>query len=83
MSDLRIRNPCRTARRGASAQLLDGEGVLRSGAGDFSASPQDALFRQTLIYCPDDAAPAGVTLVEEFFTGQTAKDFKFERPCCQ
>jgi ABC-type branched-subunit amino acid transport system substrate-binding protein len=62
---------------------VDYEGMLPSGAGNFSASPQEALFRQSLIYRPDDAAPTGVTLVEDFFTGSTAKDFKFEKPCYQ
>ncbi len=62
---------------------VDYEGMLPSGAGNFSASAQDALFRQSLIYRPDDAAPTGVTLVEDFFTGSTAKDFKFEKPCYQ
>ncbi|MFD9701881.1 ABC transporter substrate-binding protein [Lentzea sp. NPDC059081] len=62
---------------------VDYEGMLPSGAGNFSASPQDGAFRQTLLYKPDDAAPTGVSLVEEFFTGPTAKDFKFEKPCYQ
>ena len=62
---------------------VDYEGMLPSGAGNFSASAQDALFRQSLIYRPDDAAPTGVTLVEDFFTGPAAKDFKFEKPCRQ
>ncbi|HEX8865081.1 MAG TPA: hypothetical protein VF821_05435, partial [Lentzea sp.] len=62
---------------------VDYEGMLPSGAGNFSASAQDAVFRQSLIYRPDDAAPTGVTLVEDFFTGSTAKSFKFEKPCYQ
>ncbi|GLY53242.1 ABC transporter substrate-binding protein [Lentzea sp. NBRC 102530] len=62
---------------------VDYEGMLPSGAGNFSASPQDALFRQSTLYQPDDASPTGVTLVEDFFTGSTAKDFKFEKPCYQ
>ncbi|MET9229409.1 ABC transporter substrate-binding protein [Lentzea sp. NPDC003310] len=62
---------------------VDYEGMLPSGAGNFSASPQDGLFRQSTLYKPDDASPTGVTLVEDFFTGSTAKDFKFEKPCYQ
>ncbi|GGN22076.1 branched-chain amino acid ABC transporter substrate-binding protein [Lentzea pudingi] len=62
---------------------VDYEGMLPSGAGNFSASPQDGVFRQNTLYKPDDAAPTGVTLVEDFFTGSTAKDFKFDKPCYQ
>ena len=32
---------------------------------------------------PDEAAPSKVSVVEPFFTGPTAKDFKFEKPCYQ
>ncbi|ONI89104.1 branched-chain amino acid ABC transporter substrate-binding protein [Saccharothrix sp. ALI-22-I] len=60
---------------------VDYEGMLPSGAGNFSGNSNDATFRQTLIYKPDDAAATKVTLVEDFFTGPTATDFKFEKPC--
>ncbi|MFI9814625.1 ABC transporter substrate-binding protein [Saccharothrix variisporea] len=62
---------------------VDYEGMLPSGAGKFSGSPNDGVVRQSLIYKPDDAAPTGVTLVEDFFVGSTAKDYKFEKPCYQ
>ncbi|TWP52289.1 ABC transporter substrate-binding protein [Lentzea tibetensis] len=62
---------------------VDYEGMLPSGAGKQTGSPNDHVFRQSLIYKPDDAAPTGVSLVEEFFTGPTAKDFKFDKPCYQ
>ncbi|SDG43611.1 ABC-type branched-chain amino acid transport system, substrate-binding protein [Lentzea fradiae] len=62
---------------------VDYEGMLPSGAGNFSASPQEAAFRQTLLYQPDEAAPTGVSLVEDFFTGPTAKDFTLDKPCYQ
>ena len=32
---------------------------------------------------PDEAAPSGVSELEPFFTGPTAKDFKLEKPCYQ
>ncbi|WP_202919353.1 ABC transporter substrate-binding protein [Saccharothrix deserti] len=68
---------------GAVRQLnsVDYEGMLPSGAGNFSGNANDSTFRQTLIYKPDETAPTAVSLVEDFFTGPTAKDFKFEKPC--
>ncbi|NUT94587.1 MAG: branched-chain amino acid ABC transporter substrate-binding protein, partial [Saccharothrix sp.] len=62
---------------------VDYEGMLPSGAGKFSGSPNDGVVRESLIYKPDDAAPTGVSLVEDFFVGSTAKDYKFEKPCYQ
>ncbi|MCE6994626.1 ABC transporter substrate-binding protein [Saccharothrix sp. S26] len=60
---------------------VDYEGMLPEGAGNFAGNANDAAFRQTLIYKPDEQAATGVGLVEDFFTGPTAKDFKFEKPC--
>ncbi|MFD0203283.1 MULTISPECIES: ABC transporter substrate-binding protein [Saccharothrix] len=60
---------------------VDYEGMLPEGAGNFAGNTNDAAFRQTLIYKPDEQAATGVGLVEDFFTGPTAKDFKFEKPC--
>ena len=60
---------------------VDYEGMLPQGAGNFAGNSNDSSFRQTLIYKPDEQAATGVGLVEDFFTGPTAKDFKFEKPC--
>jgi hypothetical protein len=60
---------------------VDYEGMLPEGAGNFAGNPNDSTFRQTLIYKPDEAGQTGLSLVEDFFTGPTAKDFKFEKPC--
>ncbi|WP_033441635.1 ABC transporter substrate-binding protein [Saccharothrix sp. NRRL B-16314] len=60
---------------------VDYEGMLPEGAGNFAGNPNDSTFRQTLIYKPDEAGQTGLGLVEDFFTGPTAKDFKFEKPC--
>jgi len=62
---------------------VDYEGMLPEGAGNYSGQPNDHAFRQTLIYRPDDSAPTGVSKVADFFTGPTAKDYKFEKPCYQ
>ncbi len=62
---------------------VDYEGMLPEGAGNFAGNSNDSAFRQTLIYKPDEQAATGVGLVEDFFTGPSAKDFKFEKPCYQ
>lgn len=62
---------------------VDYEGMLPDGAGNYTGEPNDNAFRQTLIYRPDDSAPTGVTQVEDFFTGPTARDHKFDKPCYQ
>jgi ABC-type branched-subunit amino acid transport system substrate-binding protein len=59
------------------------EGMLPKGAGNYSGTPNDNVFRQSEIQKPDEAAPSGVSELEPFFTGPTAKDFKFEKPCYQ
>ncbi len=43
----------------------------------------DTVVRQSLLNKPDEAAPSGVGELEPFFTGPTAKDFVFEKPCYQ
>lgn len=62
---------------------VDYEGMLPEGAGNFAGNSNDAAFRQTLIYKPDEQEATGVGVVKDFFTGPTAKDFKFEKPCYQ
>lgn len=66
-----------------SLDTVDYEGMLPSGAGNYSGDSNDAVFRQSLISKPDATADSGVTLVESFFTGPTAKDYTFDKPCYQ
>jgi hypothetical protein len=66
-----------------SLTSVDYEGMLPEGAGNFSASPNEAVFRQSEIHKPDEAALSGISVLEPFFTGPTAKDFTFEKPCYQ
>jgi ABC-type branched-subunit amino acid transport system substrate-binding protein len=66
-----------------SLNAVDYEGMLPSGAGNYSGNANDTVFRQSQIAKPDDAAPSGVSVIEPFFTGPTAKDYKFEKPCYQ
>jgi hypothetical protein len=66
-----------------SLTSVDYEGMLPEGAGNYSVSPNEAVFRQSEIHRPDEAALSGVSVLEPFFTGPTAKDFTFEKPCYQ
>jgi ABC-type branched-subunit amino acid transport system substrate-binding protein len=62
---------------------VDYEGMLPTGAGKYNGNPNDTVVRQSVIAKPDDASPTGVTTVEHFFTGPTAKDYKFTKACYQ
>lgn len=66
-----------------SLTSVDYEGMLPSGSGNYAGDPDKSVVRQSQIAKPDDAAPSGVTVVEPFFTGPTAKDYKFDKPCYQ
>jgi ABC-type branched-subunit amino acid transport system substrate-binding protein len=59
------------------------EGMLPAGAGNYSGTPNEIVFRQSEIHKPDEAASSGVSELEPFFTGPTAKNFVFEKPCYQ
>jgi hypothetical protein len=39
------------------------------------------LRRQNVISKPDDKSPTGVSTVQDFFVGKTAKDYAFDKPC--
>ncbi len=60
---------------------VDYEGTLPPEAGKFAGEPKDRVFRQSLISKPDPAAPTGVTVVKDLFTGPTAKGYDFTKPC--
>ncbi|GIH79585.1 ABC transporter substrate-binding protein [Planobispora longispora] len=64
-----------------SLTTVDYEGMLPPEAGNFSGDPNAATFRQTLINKPDKAAPTGVTIVRDFFTGSTAQSYTMDGPC--
>ncbi|HEU5470500.1 MAG TPA: ABC transporter substrate-binding protein [Actinophytocola sp.] len=66
-----------------SLKSVDYEGMLPQGAGNYADDPNDAVFRQTEISQPDETAASGVKVIEKFFTGPTAKDFDFSKPCYQ
>lgn len=66
-----------------SLKTVDYEGMLPPEAGNFSATGNDAVFRQSLISKVDESSPSGVTVIEKLFTGPTAKDHNFTKPCYQ
>ncbi|WP_319456551.1 MULTISPECIES: ABC transporter substrate-binding protein [unclassified Mycobacterium] len=66
-----------------SLTSVDYEGMLPEGAGNYSGTPNEIVFRRSEIHKPDEAAPSGVSELEPYFTGPTAKDFVFEKPCYQ
>lgn len=66
-----------------SLTSVDYEGMLPPEAGNYSGKPNDRVFRQSLISKPDETAPSGVSVVQDFFTGPTAKGYSLEKPCYQ
>jgi ABC-type branched-subunit amino acid transport system substrate-binding protein len=62
-------------------ESVDYEGMLPEGAGNYAAEPNESVVRQSIINKPDPAAPTGVTLLKDFFVGDTAKDYDFTKPC--
>jgi ABC-type branched-subunit amino acid transport system substrate-binding protein len=66
-----------------SLTSVDYEGMLPEGSGNYSGSPNDDVVRQSEMHKPDRAAVSGIGELEPFFTGPTAADFTFEKPCYQ
>jgi ABC-type branched-subunit amino acid transport system substrate-binding protein len=66
-----------------SLTSVDYEGMLPQGSGNYAGKPNEAAVRQSQIGKPDDAAPSGITVIEPFFTGPTAKGYTFDKPCYQ
>jgi ABC-type branched-subunit amino acid transport system substrate-binding protein len=60
---------------------VDYQGMVPSGAGNYAGSPNDAAVRQSVIAKPDDSSPTGVTTVQDFFVGDTAKGYTLDKPC--
>ena len=50
-------------------------------AGNYAGEPGEAGFRQSVISKVDEAAPTGVSVVEEFFASETAEAYDFSSPC--
>jgi ABC-type branched-subunit amino acid transport system substrate-binding protein len=66
-----------------SLTSVDYEGMLPPGSGNYSGTPNETVVRQSRMAKPDDGAPSGVSEIEPFFTGPTAKDYKLEKRCYQ
>ncbi|MBA2894708.1 ABC transporter substrate-binding protein [Nonomuraea soli] len=66
-----------------SLATVDYEGMLPADAGNFAGDANAATFRQTLINKVDEAAPTGVSMVKDFYTGSTAQGYTMDGPCFQ
>jgi len=64
-----------------SLESVDYEGMLPEEAGNFVGDANDTVFRQSVISKVDKSAPAGVTIVQDFFAGPTAEAYEFTGSC--
>ena len=64
-----------------SLETVDYEGMLPEEAGNRTGDSNETVFRETVISKVDKAAPAGISLVEDFAAGPTVSDYTFEGPC--
>lgn len=64
-----------------SLETVDFEGMLPEEAGNRSGEGNDVVFRQTLINRVDPSAPAGLSILENFFAGPTVSNYEFEGAC--
>ena len=66
-----------------SLETVDYEGMLPVEAGKFGGTPDERVFRQSIISKVDPTAPTGVKVEKDFFTGKTAENHEFTKPCYQ
>jgi ABC-type branched-subunit amino acid transport system substrate-binding protein len=73
----------RTSLFTASRQLtsVDYEGVLPPKAGNFAGDANAHAFRETVISQPDESQVSGIRVLEDFYTGQTARSYSLNEPC--
>ncbi|WP_107705378.1 ABC transporter substrate-binding protein [Nocardioides allogilvus] len=62
-------------------ETVDYEGMLPEEAGNFVGEPNDTVFRQSVISKVDKKAPAGISIVQDFFAGPTAEAHEFTGSC--
>jgi ABC-type branched-subunit amino acid transport system substrate-binding protein len=60
-------------------ETVDFEGMLPEEAGDRTG--ENDIFTQSVISSVDPAAPAGLTLLQDFTAGPTASEYSFDGPC--
>ena len=63
-----------------SLSSVDYEGMLPAGAGNYAGGAAGQI-KSTVISKPDPAAPTGVTVVRDSFTGTTAQGYTLSKPC--
>jgi ABC-type branched-subunit amino acid transport system substrate-binding protein len=64
-----------------SLESVDYEGMLPEDAGNYAGEPDEAVFRQSVVSQVDEAAPTGVKVIQDFFTGPTVEDLTLDKPC--
>lgn len=64
-----------------SLESVDYEGMLPEEAGNFVGEPNETVFRQSVLSKVDKKAPAGVTIIKDFFAGPTAEAHEFTGSC--
>lgn len=60
---------------------VDYEGMVPKKAGNFSASPNAAAFRESIVGRPDDREFTGAKVITDFFAGPTATAHNLDKPC--
>ncbi len=60
---------------------VDYEGALPEAS--YGGDPNDTVVRESLIAQPDESAPLGSSVLEDFFVGPTAEAFSFTEPCSE
>jgi ABC-type branched-subunit amino acid transport system substrate-binding protein len=60
---------------------VDYEGMQPEGAGNFAGEPNERIVRQSVISEPDPEAPAGITTIQDWWSGPTAEEHDFTEPC--
>lgn len=60
---------------------VDYQGMLPDEAGNYTGSPDEQLFRQSLIAEPVRDSVEGTVIISDFYEGPTVQDFTFEEAC--
>jgi hypothetical protein len=64
-------------------EQVDYEGLMPPEAGSFGGSPDDQVFRQSVIHEPNADTESALDLVQDFYEGTTVQEYVFEAPCFQ
>jgi len=68
-------------RAATQVRTVNYEGMLPSRAGRFVGAPNTVAFRESVLTKVDRGVPGGLSVVQSFTAGPTAKGYAFNRPC--